>query len=286
MTVNAPAKINLALHITGRLDNGYHTLKTVMQSISLCDKVTVSLNDSGKINVACSDKSIPVGDGNIAYKAAEVFFRAADISAETGADIYIEKHIPSQAGLGGGSADGAAVFYALNKLCGEPLTEEKLCEISASVGADVPFCIKCGTALCEGIGEIMTPLPPLPDCFIVIGKGSEGISTKEAYEKIDSCPEAANCDFNAADFTENLGKAASRCKNVFEKVSRVDDVLKIKGLMLGGGALCSAMSGSGSAVFGVFTDRSEAEDMCALLAEDGYFSALCKPVKSRAACRL
>ena len=279
ITVKAPAKINLTLHITGKLANGYHTLKSVMQSISLCDELTVSLNESGIINVTCSDPTIPVGSGNIAYKAAEAFFSAVKISGY-GADIHIEKNIPSQAGLGGGSADGAAVFYALNQLCGEAFTKEKLCEIAASVGADIPFCIKGGTVLCEGIGEIMTDVPPLPDCFIVIGKGDEGISTKEAYEKIDCSPNAADCDFDVSIFSGDIRKIASHCSNAFSKVSPVDDIRRIRGLMLGCGALCSVMSGSGSAVFGIFTDLSEASQAQAILEEDGYYSKTCTPLKS------
>ena len=278
ITVKAPAKINLTLHIKGKLDNCYHTLKSVMNSISLCDELTISLNESRTINVSCSDPSIPVGSENIACKAAEAFFKAAAIS-DAGADIHIEKNIPSQAGLGGGSADGAAVFYALNILCGEPLTENELCKAAASVGADIPFCLKGGTVLCEGIGEIMTPLSPLPDCFIVIGKGQEGISTKEAYDKIDSCPEAADCDFDVSIFSGDIRKIASHCSNAFSKVSAVDDIRRIRGLMLGCGALCSVMSGSGSAVFGIFTDPSEAADAQAILEEDGYFSKTCTPLK-------
>lgn len=279
ITVKAPAKINLTLHITGKLDNGYHTLKSVMQSISLCDELTVSLNENKVINVTCSDPSVPTGNENIAYKAAEIFFKAAEIS-DKGADIHIEKRIPSQAGMGGGSADGAAVLYTLNKLCGEPLNEDELYGISASVGADVPFCLKGGTVLCEGIGEIMTPLSPLPDCFIVIGKGSEGISTRDAFEKIDSCPEAADCDFDVSIFNGNIRKIASHCSNAFSKVSPVDDIRRIRGLMLGCGALCSVMTGSGSAVFGIFTEQSDAMQAQQILEEDGYFSKTCVPLKN------
>ncbi len=277
ITVKAPAKINLTLHITGKRPDGYHTLKSVMQSISLCDIVTVGLNgNAGTINISCTDPSIPCDSRNIAFRSAEAFYNAAGIE-NAGIDIHIEKNIPSEAGLGGGSADGAAVFYALNQLYGAPFTEDKLCSISSAIGADIPFCIKGGTVLCEGIGEIMTPLKPLPDCFIVIGKGNEGISTKEAYAAIDSNPEATYCDFDTAIFKGSIEKIASHCSNAFEKVSPLDEIRRIKGLMLGSGALCSVMSGSGSAVYGIFRDKPTAEEACAILAEDGYFSALCTP---------
>ena len=278
VTITAPAKINLNLNITGRLDNGYHTLMTVMQSISLCDKVTVSLNGSGNISVSCSDPSIPADSSNIAFKAAEAFFKATGI--EQGADIKIEKNIPSQAGLGGGSADGAAVFYALNRLCKDPLSEEELCSLSAETGADIPFCLKGGTALCEGIGEIITPLPPLPDCFIVIGKGSEGISTKDAYAEADRSPETAACDFDVSLYScGDIRRIASHCSNSFEKVAPLDEIRRIKGMMLGYGALCAVMSGSGSAVAGLFNGKAEAEEICAVLKEDGYFSCVCKSLE-------
>ena len=280
ITVKAPAKINLTLHITGKRPDGYHTLKSVMQSISLCDTVTVVLNGkAGSIEISCTEPSIPCDSRNIAYKAAEVFYDETGIP-NNGINIHIEKNIPSEAGLGGGSSDGAAVFYALNIIHGKPLSEDELCKISARVGADIPFCIKGGTVLCEGIGEIMTPLKPLPDCYIVIGKGTEGISTKEAYAEIDRRTESLNCDFDVSIFDHGIEKIASHCSNAFEKVSPLDEVRRIKGLMIGSGALCSVMSGSGSAVYGIFRDKETAEEICTILSEDGYFSALCTPKKT------
>lgn len=276
--VLAPAKINLALHITGKRPDGFHTLKTVMQSVSLCDIVIVEKTGRENIiDISCTDKNIPTDGRNIVFKAAEAFFNRANIP-DRGIRIHIEKHIPSEAGLGGGSSDGAAVFAALNKLYGEPLTEEELCSLSAGTGADIPFCIKGGTILCEGIGEIFTPVKPLPDCYIVIGKGEKGISTKEAYDAIDRLPESRNSGFDVSSFEGSIEEIAKSCFNVFEQVSGNDEINLIKKVMLAHGALCSVMSGSGSAVFGIFTDAAKAEKCCLELDGKGFFSAMCRPV--------
>jgi 4-diphosphocytidyl-2-C-methyl-D-erythritol kinase len=280
----APAKINLALHITGKRPDGYHTLKTVMQSISLCDIVTVTLTENaGKIEISCTDKTIPCDEKNIAYKAAEVYFSETKIQ-DKGAKVHIEKHIPSQAGLGGGSADGAAVFAALNKLCGDALTVDELCKIAAKVGADVPFCIKGGTALCEGIGEIITPMPPLPKCNIVIGKGETGVSTKDAYTAIDALESTAACDFDITAFDGQihpLEQIASACSNIFELVINNPEIKQIKEIMLAHGAYCAVMSGSGSAVYGIFdfADEDKAEKCRAELERNGFFGEKCLAVE-------
>lgn len=274
----APAKINLALHITGKRPDGFHTLKTVMQSVSLCDIVTVEKTDGENgIKISCTDKSIPTDGRNIVFKAAEAFFNRTNIP-NRGIKIHIEKHIPSEAGLGGGSSDGAAVFAALNRLYGEPLTEEELCSLSAGTGADIPFCIKGGTTLCEGIGEILTPIKPLPDCHIVIGKGEKGVSTKEAYNAVDKLPETEESGFDTAVFEGSIEEIAGSCFNLFEKVSDNEEIRSIKETMLAKGALCSVMSGSGSAVFGIFTDAEQAEKACLELNGKGFFSAMCRPV--------
>ncbi|MBQ1183634.1 MAG: 4-(cytidine 5'-diphospho)-2-C-methyl-D-erythritol kinase, partial [Clostridia bacterium] len=165
MKIKAFAKVNLSLDVTGKRADGYHTLCSVFQSVSLCDIVEIEKSDS--ISVKCSDTSLN-GEDNLCNTAAVKFFQAAGILG--GADIFIEKHIPLAAGLGGGSADAGAVLKGLNELYGNPLSEKKLLEIALSLGADVPFCMVGGTKLCEGIGEIMTELSPLPECYIVIAK--------------------------------------------------------------------------------------------------------------------
>lgn len=276
--MTAPAKINLTLNVTGKRSDGYHDLCTIMQSISLCDTLEISANRSGLITVDCTDKTVPCGnmaEKNIAFKAAKAFYDYTNIS-DIGLHIKIEKHIPSEAGLGGGSSDGAAVIIGMNKLYGTYLSDEKLCRIGLKVGADVPFCIAGGTKLCRGIGENISPALPLEDCFIVIGKGSGGISTKEAYEKIDRLNNYNVSDPSLYDGTlSSLGKSGG---NIFEKVTESSDVSEIKKICTELGAEYSAMSGSGSAVFGLFINRQDAEKCFLYLKERDFFAEVCKPL--------
>lgn len=276
ITVPAYAKINLMLDITGRRSDGYHTLLTIMQSISLADTVFIELNDSGKIDVDCKAVEINRISDNIAYKAAKAFFEYAKIPC-TGLLIKIDKQIPLQAGLGGGSADCAAVLTGLNKLLGTGYSEEKLCEIGVKLGADVPFCIAGGTKICRGIGEIMSPAPPLEDCFIVIGKGSKGISTKKAFEAIDLEKKFAHEDITDK-YDGTIASVKLIGRNIFEDFLDCEDVSTVKEILLQHGAEYSAMSGSGSAVFGMFRDKQTAGKCCKALKLDGYFSEICVPV--------
>lgn len=276
--MTAPAKINLMLNVTGRRGDGYHTLDTVMQSISLCDTVEISRNSSGDVTVDCTDKSVPCGESakkNIAFKAAMAFYGFTGIS-DIGLHISIEKRIPSQAGLGGGSADGAAVITGMNMLYGTELSDDQLCGIGMKIGADVPFCIAGGTKLCRGAGEIISSAPPLEDCFIVIGKGSGGISTAEAYEKIDRLELSERLNSLLYDGTPNSLKRTGG--NIFEAVTVNKDVSNIKKICAYSGAEYSSMSGSGSAVFGLFRRQKEALDCSLCLKEQNFFSEVCKPL--------
>ncbi len=278
IVMTAPAKINLTLDVTGRRADGYHTLDTVMQSISLCDTVEMFRSSSGAVTVDCTDKSVPYGESaekNIAFKAAMAFYGFIDISG-IGLHISIEKRIPSQAGLGGGSADGAAVISGMNKLYGTKLSGGQLCSIGAKVGADVPFCIAGGTKICRGIGDIMSPAPSLEDCFIVIAKGGSGISTGKAYEKIDrlELPEK----MNSLIYDGTLSSLKKTTGNIFEAVTENKDVSNIKNIFAYSGAEYFAMSGSGSAVFGLFRRQKEATDCSLCLKEQNFFSEICKPL--------
>lgn len=273
ITIFAPAKINLTLDVAGRRSDGYHTIVTVMQSISLSDTVFIEQNDSGKLLFECRADGIPDGKENIAYKAAEAFLNYSNVSCG-GLYISVHKHIPFQAGLGGGSADCAAVLVGLNKLLGTDYSKNKLCEIGVKLGADVPFCITGGTKLCRGIGEDISPAPPLENCFIVIGKGSSGISTKKAYEKIDLLDNYNVSDPSLYDGTlSSLGKAGG---NIFERVTESNDVSEIKSIFTECGAEYSAMSGSGSAVFGLFVNRKDAEKCFLQLKKRDFFAEICK----------
>lgn len=275
ITITAPAKINLTLDVTGRRANGYHTISSIMQSVSLSDTVYISKSVSG-ISLDCTDKSIPCGERNIAYKAAREFFSYAGITG--GASVKIEKNIPAEAGLGGGSADAAAVIVGLNELFGTHLSPEQLCELGAKIGADVPFCTVGGTKLCQGIGEIISHVPPLENCFIVIAKGKSGISTKKAYTKIDSL-ETKSADISLYD--GSLASVKEIGWNVFEQVAENEDVPKLKKIIAECGAEYTAMSGSGSAVFGLFalSRKKSAAGQCArLLMSEGYFAEACIPL--------
>ena len=251
----AYAKINLSLDITGKRADGYHLLETVMQSVSLYD--TVRVEKGPEITVSCSDPRVPP-EKNIARKAAGAFFAAAGISG--GARIYIEKRIPMEAGMAGGSTDAAAVLRALNSLYGGKFSLRELCAIGAGVGADVPFCVRGGTCLAKGIGEILTPLPPMMDCSIVVVKPPEGISTAEAYRKIDESGlslsgTAQVVEALKAGDLEALGKS---CSNVFELAIPLKSRERIKKAMKQSGALGACMTGSGSAVYGLFARQEEA----------------------------
>ncbi|MDE5740936.1 MAG: 4-(cytidine 5'-diphospho)-2-C-methyl-D-erythritol kinase [Oscillospiraceae bacterium] len=277
ITLNAPAKINLMLDVTGRRSDGYHTINTVMQSVSLADTVELIVNNSGEISAECDVPSVPCGKENIACRAAEAFYEYAKVPF-TGLHIKIVKRIPLQAGLGGGSADGAAVLVGLNKMYDEPCKVERLCNIGVKIGADVPFCIVGGTKICRGIGEIMSPAPPLEECFIVIGKGGKGISTKKAFEAIDALKNSVHNDItDKYDGTVASVKLIGR--NIFEEVSDCSEVLSVKEILLQQGAEYAAMSGSGSAVFGLFRQKKIVEKTCKVLQLNSFFAEVCVPIR-------
>lgn len=257
LTVKAYAKINLWLDITGKRSDGYHTLNTVMRRIDLCDEVTVETNGSGEVSVSCDVQNIPSNEQNIAYKAAKAFFMRT--GKNMGANIHIVKRIPTEAGLGGSSADGAAVLCALNELCGHPFTVPELCGIGASLGADIPFCIAGGTARCTGIGDIIEPVP-CSDFAVLVVKPEFSCNTAEAYRKYDSSPIPERPGFDA--FCASLISARSQFPfnmyNVFEKLYCDEKIERIKTDLLDAGAEGACMSGSGSAVFGIFDSMEEA----------------------------
>lgn len=278
--VRTPAKINLTLDILGKRNDGYHFMKTIMQSVSIFDNITIETNTTNRITVFCNNEDIPCDRSNSAYKAAEEFFKFTGIT-NPGIEIIIDKNIPVQAGLAGGSADAAGVIIGLDSMFCTFLESSELCDIGEKIGADVPFCIVGGTALAEGIGELLTPLPNLDDCYIVVAKGTEGISTKYAFNKIDECdiydhPDTDNMIVTIA--TGNLQEIASLCKNVFENVTHLDEIDKIKDIMNNNHALCSVMSGSGSSVFGIFDKKRFANSCEDDLEGVSDFVEICSPV--------
>ncbi len=258
--VRANAKINLFLDILGTLDNGYHSLYMIMQSVDLYDTVTVIPDAAKGIRLYCETAGIPLDGRNTAFRAAEAFFEATGI--EIGAQIRIEKRIPTAAGLAGGSADAAAVLYALNDLSGQPLTAVELSAVGVKIGADVPFCLQGGTALAQDIGEVLSPLPLLSDCTIVLAKPAQGVSTKEAYAAYDAAwwiRHPKNPLMLSAAVKGDLKETARYCENVFEQVVDVPRRADIKYIMREAGAIAACMTGSGSTVFGLFEKKEDAK---------------------------
>ena len=258
-TFLAPAKINLTLDIMGKRKDGYHTVDMVMQAVSLYDGVVVEKNAQEGIVLSCNAPDIPCDNRNTAYKAAVLFQKTAQISG--GVRICIDKHIPSQAGLAGGSSDAAAVLLAMNHLYGAPLSTGTLMQIGEQVGADVPFCLHGGTMLAKGIGTALFPLPPLPPCWIVLVKPDIGISTKEAYARCDSRGYAENA--HSGMLVKSLEKGSlpllSNCLyNAFEEVLHLALIRQIKDDLYKCGALGACMSGSGPTVFGIFDQKEMA----------------------------
>lgn len=259
ITAFAPAKINLFLDIIGRLDNGYHSLFMVMQSVGLGDFVTVEECGEKGIYLTCTEKSLPTDEKNIAYKAAKKFYEA--IGKEPSLKIHIEKKIPFAAGLAGGSADAAAVLAALNEINGNPFNLTALCKIGLSIGSDVPFCICGGTSLSQNTGGVLSALEPLKESYIVLAKPECGVSTAEAYAAADTAELYHPDCMRMLDACEK-GDFEGICKyagNVFEQVIEVPDRVEYKRIMRNHGASLCQMSGSGPTVFAIFEDKENAE---------------------------
>lgn len=260
VTYKAAAKINLMLDILSRLDNGYHSLFMIMQSVGLYDTVSVETNSDGEISLTCSEESLPCDRRNIAYKAAEAFFEATGVK-NCGIKIHIDKKIPFAAGMAGGSADGAAVIAALDEIFETKLSLREKCAIGVKVGADVPFCLTGGTCLAQNVGDVLAPLPDLTDCYIVLAKPDRGVSTKEAFAAFDTCEKIRHLDTAGMLYAAANGDMEGICKrakNVFEQLIEVPERVPVKATMNRYGALAACMSGSGPTVYGIFDDESKA----------------------------
>lgn len=282
LTLEACAKINLSLDVAGTRPDGYHLLTTVMQSVSLSDRVYLELDRQGNgLILLANDPAIPLDERNTAHKAARHFMAAAGIDA--GVRIFLEKAIPMEAGLAGGSADAAAVLFGLNELCGKPLTMAQLLELAVKTGADVPFCLTGGTVLCTGIGEILTPLEAFARVPLILVKPDFGISTPWAFQRFDEYPAAVRPNHSklfSAMQRRDLQAMQDATANVLESVSLkahpILDSLKQQLLDLGAGM--AQMSGSGPTVFGLFRETAHRDRAYAALEQrlpDGYriFSA-------------
>lgn len=272
MELKALGKINLGLDVLGKRPDGYHDVRMVMQTIYLYDQITITKRKESEIGLSTNLFYLPVNENNLAYRAAKLLMDEFEI--RSGVDIFLEKHIPVAAGMAGGSSNAAAVLYGINRMFDLGLSMEELMKRGVSLGADVPYCIMRGTVLAEGIGEILTPLPPMPRCQIVVAKPPVSVSTKMVYEKIDSrrIVEHPDIDGIIEGLKEgDLTKIASRMGNVLEQVT-VEEypvIDKIKKLMNEGGAKGAMMSGSGPTVFGIFTEKSLAKKAALKIREAG-----------------
>ncbi|MGL4849231.1 MAG: 4-(cytidine 5'-diphospho)-2-C-methyl-D-erythritol kinase [Clostridium sp.] len=262
MKIKAYAKINISLDIVGKKENGYHLLRMIMQSIDLYDDIIVDKAKHG-INISCNKPYVPSDERNLAYKAAKLFMETYNI--KSGVNIMIKKNIPVCAGLAGGSTDGAAVLKLMNKLFNINASDKELMELGVKLGADVPYCIKGGTALCEGIGEEVTELKKFKDKILVLVKPSFGVSTKAVYEEFN----IQRAIFHPK--TEELIKAmeeddlkfvSRNMKNLLENVTlrKHKEIIKIKESMMRLGSTGAMMSGSGPTVFAFFDDMLKAQN--------------------------
>ena len=282
MEVSAFAKLNLTLDVLGKREDGYHDLQSVMQTISIRDDVEIDIGTGKPWKLLCSVDGIPTDESNLAWKAAKVYCQAMNVDPD-GIEIRIIKRIPSGAGMGGGSADAAAVLRALNRHYGEPLSILALAELGAQVGSDVPFCTLCGTAMVEGRGERLRKLPDMPDCVFVICKPEFSVSTPELYQKIDQVAIARRPDNRAMEsalLAGDLGAVAENLCNVFDPVVTSDhlELNYIKSICNSYGALNQQMTGSGSAVFAIMPSFEYAAVVCNMLKENYPQIFIAKPV--------
>jgi len=282
ITKKAFAKINLYLDVMGKREDGYHDIKSVMLQVSLHDLVTVSRDGGSGIRIINVDDTLPTGEENVAYRCADAFLRQYDL--REGVSIRIEKHIPIAAGLGGGSADGAAVLSAMAELFADTVYTDldALCAIGATVGADIPFCVVGGCAKTLGIGDRITPLEYAPDYTILIARDGSGISTPVAYQMLDEkYGERLTEDFGNFDgFLASLGNSVpSHMRNAFEDVilPQHKEATALKDRIAAGGGM-ALMSGSGPAVFGLFSRREDAIAVYDALQADGIKAWLCHSI--------
>lgn len=262
-----PAKINLSLDVTGKRADGYHTLRGVFQTVGIYDGMTITRTaPTAPFVLQCTDAAVPCDARNLVWKAAERLLG----NALGGLTVTLEKGIPSQAGLGGGSADCAAALLGIRRLLGLDVSDAALLEMGASLGADVPFFLAGGTVLCEGIGEKLTRLPDLPTHTLVIAKGHEGVSTPAAYRMIDelSVQPAPYTDGVLANLQGSAEALFSACGNIFDAVTDQPEIRDIRRIMQENG-LHPVLSGSGAAVFCGCAERAQAEACAAALRTAG-----------------
>ena len=280
----AYAKINISLDVTGKRPDGYHEMVMPMQTVSLGDELTLRLEGEG-IRASSNLRYVPGDERNLAVRAARRYLEAVGDRAQ-GVQIELKKSIPVGAGLGGGSADAAAVLRALDRAYDGRLGRERLCELAQEIGSDVVFCLLGGTMLATGRGEQLRELPPLPDCRLLIVKPGFSISTPELFQKLDAAPVRIHPDTEGLLSALENGDLRGLCRrmyNVFEDVDdrRMRTIRQIKGALLDAGALGAVMTGTGSAVFGVFEVSQAVEDACEKLKREYGFACVAETVGRR-----
>ena len=278
----AYAKINLTLDVLGKREDGYHDLKTVMQTISLRDDVEIDVGTGKPWKLLCDKPGIPTDERNLAWKAAKLYCDTMNKDPQ-GLEIRITKRIPSQAGLAGGSADAAAVLRALNRHFGSPLSILALAELGAQIGSDIPFCVVGGTVMCEGRGERMRKLPDMPDCVVVVCKPEFSISTPELFRVIDAHEIAHRPDHQAMEsalLAGDLLRIGQNLCNVFDPVVTQDhlELNYIKSIFHSYGSVGHQMSGSGSAVYCLVSEFELAAVICNMLKDNYPEVYISKPV--------
>lgn len=278
MMLKAYAKINLTLDIVGILENGFHALRSVMVPISLCDELELEI--SNEFGFYCNLPELETDD-NLCVRASDMFFKATGIKESV--SLRLTKNIPFPAGLGGGSSDAAAVLKGLNRLFGNPLCDNELFALAEKLGSDVPLCLLSKAALCEGRGEVLTPIDGLPELNVVIAIGKDRLSTPAVFKEYDKMglPVENNTEsFLNALKSENIGCAIRKSGNAFEPVTDIlsPETKLLRDALLSNGAIASHLSGSGPSVYGVFENESTADNAAKVLNGMGYFAVSCKTV--------
>ena len=270
LELKALGKINLGLDVLGRRDNGYHDVRMFMQTVYLYDQIKIERTKEPGIQLSTNLFYLPVNENNLAYQAANLLMEEFQISE--GVKITLDKHIPVAAGMAGGSSNAATVLFGINQMFSLGLSQKELMERGVTLGADVPYCIMRGTVLAEGIGEILTPLPDMPKCYILIAKPPISVSTKMVYEKLDAHEIQEHPDIDGILHgleNQDLQQIASCMGNVLEKVTieEYPVIEEIKSVMKDNGALNAMMSGSGPTVFGIYDDKQQAKNAASKIKE-------------------
>lgn len=268
-TIRAMAKVNLGLDVVRRLENGYHQVKMIMQTVGLYDELTFERTERG-IRLEVEQEILPADESNLVWKAAKLLLESRSIDG--GVKIRLKKRIPMAAGMAGGSSDAAAVFHGLNRLYSLGMDAEEMQKLAVGIGADVPFCITGGTMLSEGIGEILTPLPPVKGGFLLIAKPDISVSTKYVYENLHVEKIGLHPDMDSVERAVREGDLERMCvrmENILETVTEKEYpvISRIKSEMKKTGALAALMSGSGPSVFGIFRTKEQAAVACESMKE-------------------